>query len=206
MLDAGDPSLLDRDAPDLAGDEAGTGPGRSDRQRPQERSSDRGSLHRGRGSRRRQLSASAGSRARRAGSVEPFGGDAEGDQTRQVGAPGRCFGLAEDDAQRAVGAVGEVDSGRRFELLDEGRPTPHRVLGEGEEWTAVLGLDAGRENPTRRARRLRAGNTAFENRHPRARLGEPQGGRAAVDSGADDDDLGGHLCSPFESHPVRRRR
>ena len=62
----------------------------------------------------------------------------------------------------------------------------------------MLGLDAGREDPSRRARRLRSGDAAFEDRHPRARLGEPQGGRAAVDPGADHDDVAVHLRTPLD--------
>ena len=149
----------------LPGKEAHSGAGRRGGEGAQERlriearfAAEEVAAARGRGERRFE--------GRKIGAVEPLGGDAEADQPGEVGLPGRRLGLAEDDAQGAVGAIGEVDAGRRLELRHEAGPAAHRVLGEREERSAVLRLDAGREDPACRARSLALRGRCVRGRSP----------------------------------------
>ena len=146
VIDAGDAPVLDGDAPHLPGEETDSGGRRGGDKRAQEwfriearLVAEEEAATRPGGERRLEGA------ERRA--VEPLGSDTEADEPGQISAPDRRLGFAEDDAQGAVRAIGEVDAGGSLELGGEARPAPHRFLGEREERSAVLRLDAGREDP-----------------------------------------------------------
>ena len=152
------------------------------------------------------LAASSGSRAQRSGpsshSAATPRATSRGRSARQAAASValktmRSVPLARKERSMPVAASSSAT---------RPRPAAHRVLGQGEERSAVLRLDAGREDPSRRARRLGSGDAAFEDRHPRARLGESQGGGAAVDAGADHDDVAVHFALLSSLSPCPRRR
>ena len=111
--------------------------------------------------------------------------------------------VVERDLERAERAVADRHPRGRLDLADEAGVARERGAAERVERTGLERLDAGREDPSRRARGLGARDRALEHDHPAARLREPKRDRRALEPGAHHHDVRTHGAEDYALAPRR---